>query len=244
MLHVLICNDNPNQGGIIKAALHQISRKLQINVQVEWVRSLEQLDDYLAKYGDLVELMVIESVIQGVDGINIASRLSERMPAAKFLFISQYAEHVFQSFKVKHDGYLLFPIDEKVLEIVLKRIYADLAASKSKYVVLTRSGLISRICLDDIYYLESNLHTVRIHTRQGTQDFHEKLVSIQPMLDYRFLPCHKSFIVNLSFVTAMKTTHFILDTGVVIPISSRRYKESKESYDAYISQFHHELPSK
>ncbi len=129
MLHVLICNDKPNQGGIIKTALHQISRKLQISMRVEWAISLDQLDDYLAQYGDLVELMVLESVIHGVDGITIASRLSERMPAAKFIFISQHAEHVFQSFKVKHDGYLLFPIDEKVLEIDLKRIYSNLAST-------------------------------------------------------------------------------------------------------------------
>ncbi|MCC0650303.1 LytTR family DNA-binding domain-containing protein, partial [Clostridioides sp. ZZV15-6598] len=46
----------------------------------------------------------------------------------------------------------------------------------------------------------------------------------------KFVRCHKSFIVNLSYVENIKPNIAILESGEEVPISRYRYKEVKEKF--------------
>ncbi|WP_353654920.1 LytTR family DNA-binding domain-containing protein [Clostridium sp. CCUG 7971] len=50
----------------------------------------------------------------------------------------------------------------------------------------------------------------------------------------KFVRCHKSFLVNLSYVENIKSNTIVLECGEEIPVSRYRHKEVKEKFLRFI----------
>jgi len=61
--------------------------------------------------------------------------------------------------------------------------------------------------------------------RQSFNDF------IAPLLkDKRFIHTHKSYAINLSYVSTHNTKTFIMKNNLSIPITKNKYSEAKERF--------------
>lgn len=72
---------------------------------------------------------------------------------------------------------------------------------------------------------------MRIHTINKDFDVIYSLEKIEKDLKLdKFVRCHKSFLVNLSYVENIKLNTAILESGEEVPVSRYRYKEVKERF--------------
>lgn len=83
--------------------------------------------------------------------------------------------------------------------------------------------------------MESRLHKLNIITNRITYQCNERLEQIFVRLNKDFLQCHKSYAVNAKYIHSYKRYEIILDTGMVIPISKKRYIEVKDFLDEIFS---------
>nr|WP_272491583.1 LytTR family DNA-binding domain-containing protein [Terrisporobacter petrolearius] len=70
-----------------------------------------------------------------------------------------------------------------------------------------------------------------IHTIN--KDFHVRynLEKVEKDLNLdKFVRCHKSFLVNLTYVENIKSNTAILESGEEVPISRYRYKRLRKSF--------------
>lgn len=60
-------------------------------------------------------------------GLEMAERLAEELPAVKIVFLTSYAEFEYaqQAIRLKAADYLLKPVDERALQVVLARLTAE-----------------------------------------------------------------------------------------------------------------------
>lgn len=237
MLHILICDEDSIQIDKTTACLHEYSKMNNLETQIRTAKSLEEMLFKLNQFGDIIDIIITETLIHGENIIDLIEEINYRLPDIKTIFISKHQHLVFQAYKVRHECYLPTPIDNIMFCHIMKRVISDLEAEQKKYISLSKQGLITRICLDDICYFESNLHSLNIVTKNGKYTFKEKLDSMKSMLDNRFVQCHKSFIVNMSFIVEMKELNFNLLYGDTIPISSRRQKDTKDAFEYFILQY-------
>ena len=74
-----------------------------------------------------------------------------------------------------------------------------------------------------------------IHTINKDFDVRYSLEKIEKDLNLdKFVRCHKSFLINLTYVENIKSNTAILDSGEEIPVSRYRYKEVKEKFLRFI----------
>lgn len=64
-----------------------------------------------------------------------------------------------------------------------------------------------------------------IHCTDGTVTYYEKMEKLEKELQGKdFFRCHKSYLVNLKYVSGYSRQELILDNGEKIVIARRRYE--------------------
>ena len=102
--------------------------------------------------------------------------------------------------------------------------------------VLKQKGAPVSIPLREIAFIESQGHTVNVHTAEEVITAYERLENIMHSLPAGFYRCHKSYIVNMSRIRRFKPTDILLKSGELIPVSRTRYNETKEAYFKFMGQ--------
>ena len=102
---------------------------------------------------------------------------------------------------------------------------------------IIRRGNIICIPYNEILYIESNNSKCTVHrTDEREYVVYKRLGEIEEELsDRRFLRCHQSYIVNMSFIVRADK-EFVLSTGDVILIRQRSLNEIKREYFNYINE--------
>lgn len=101
-----------------------------------------------------------------------------------------------------------------------------------QYYVYQRNGIISKIRLSQMYYIESLRHQIIIHSINGEMVERKPLSQfIKELKSNDFVQIHKSFIVNKNFIKEIKGQEVILKDMTVLPIG-RSYKSTLQNkYD-------------
>lgn len=84
-----------------------------------------------------------------------------------------------------------------------------------------------------IRYVESNARTLTLHLTGGNLRTYGKLSEILRCLPQYFCQCHKSFVVNTRFVSALGSDYVELSTGEHIPVSQKRKQHTREVLHRY-----------
>ena len=89
---------------------------------------------------------------------------------------------------------------------------------------------------DEILYLESQGHTICIHTAVEIISIYRRLDDIVRLLPDNFYRCHKSYLVNLRQIRRIQQPDLLLKSGHKVPVSRSRYAETKEAYLRFVGQ--------
>lgn len=160
------------------------------------------------------------------NGIDIAQELILDNCKTTIIFISSHNNLIHDTLIVnpfyfirkshyKNDMNIFFNLNEKLV-------------MQKKYINLNYNREINRLNCDDIIYIESQVHKLIIHTREQTYYDNRSLKEMTDLLaDCSFTRIHKSYLINMSFLTNYKNTQVILDNYFNLKIG-RSYKEDFE----------------
>jgi DNA-binding LytR/AlgR family response regulator len=90
--------------------------------------------------------------------------------------------------------------------------------------------------LDDILYIESQLHFVVVHTlsdplRSGNHTFYAGISSLENQLSqHGFLRIHKSYLVNMKHIRKFQCKFVLLTDNTQLRVSEKNYSEQKKAY--------------
>lgn len=104
---------------------------------------------------------------------------------------------------------------------------------KSHFAIFTRKG-IEKINFDDILYFESEGRKIHVHTIERKISFNGSIENLRKKLDSRFISCHCSYEVNLTKVKRFAGGCIEVEGGAILPVSQRRFSETKRSYYTYL----------
>ena len=189
----------------------------------------------LLEEGKEFELAFIDISLSDESGTDIANFLAGKLPSIKTVFISGSPEMVSDVFfSVRPFGFIDKPIrSEKLFK------YIDAASSKEtdggKYYACKIRGKDIRIPYSDIIYIESGAKSLIFHKTDsdilkvaGLLEEAEKVLPAE-----LFVRCHKSYIVNLKYVTDYSKMTLSLMDGSKIGVSRSRKEDFEGKYLAY-----------
>ena len=211
---------------------HGLSDNLKIN-------GFQSAADFLNSFETYkFDLIILDIVMKDMNGIDIAKIIREKDKSCNIVFVTSSEDFLIDGYSVFAIGYFIKPINEHENEFnkMFEYIYPKLEKSKELIIRLIRNINLN-VPYDDIYCVDINEnHKLRIITKNQELITTMTYQECQQILlsDKRFLECHYRIIINMDYITSMKSEDFILKNGIKIPISNRRKRESKIKYMDYL----------
>lgn len=134
------------------------------------------------------------------------------------VFVTGYADHVFDGYRVGALGYLLKPVKAEQLEDVLTRGAAALFRREEE-VYLCRSGDVTyRIPRKHIRYFTSDRRQVTCVTPEKSYTFYEKLDQVAEQVGREFVRIHQRYLVRVKAVDRVAGNQVFVGDEV-LPVS-------------------------
>jgi DNA-binding LytR/AlgR family response regulator len=237
-LSILICDYDKHDVRIIEAMtrewLVENDREASVNVFTDPVKFRET---FLS--GTAYDIYLLGVSMHGSSGIEFGRMIHTRYPNAPLIYLTRSKSHALEAFSVNALRYILKPVDYMEFVSALDFAYIVHRAVPRNMVTVRLPGAVTNLSEDDVVYIENNVRSMKYVMKDGEiVNGTRRNISFEnffaPLLSSgKFVQPHKSFIVNLNYISALRTSSIRLSTGVNIPISRRHINEVHEAYEKF-----------
>lgn len=229
-MYIAVCCEQNLKNDILNLVTTYFNNKFH-SFEFSYFKNSKTLLDEIED-GAYFDLIFMDIYLDNVLGIDVAKTLRNIGFDNEIAFLADNADFAVDGYEVGAIGYLLKPFDCSKFEGVLNRIVDryDL----SMYLIKRRKSTY-RVPYDNITYVESNNSKCTLHTVNGEKYLIYKHLSEieEELVDSRFLRCHRSYLVNMNYITAVDK-QFVLKNGEVVLIRQKSLREIKEFYLDYL----------
>jgi len=166
-------------------------------------------------------------------------RLCQTIPNCRIVLLSDSERHAVFGYALRAAGYLTTPLDREEFLAQLISLIREKLRAKEQFLPLKVNGVWSQLSMKHITYVESAGHSLIFHLEdsrrlkvQSCFKDYQNLLDLNP--DY--FRCHKSYVVNMSFVKNWSLTAFTLKNGEEINISRPYRQAARSMYACYVTR--------
>ncbi|RYY21565.1 MAG: response regulator transcription factor [Chitinophagaceae bacterium] len=160
-----------------------------------------QLNAFLRDHRvDLIFLDIEMPVLTGIELL----KAGKNMP--QVILTTAYEHYALQGFDLDVLDYLLKPISfERFLKAVNKSVeyFESRSGIARDYIFIKTDGRFEKIVLNEILYIEALENYIAITTKERKWLTHITLKAVQEQLPAVFFQTHKSWVVNITQITAV-----------------------------------------
>ena len=152
------------------------------------------------------DVVFLDVEMPGLTGLEAAPLVHERSDPPAIVFVTAHAEYAVDAFAVEAFDYLLKPVDPDRLARVVERLRErtmENAAPVEKIPVVAGGGT-ELLDFDQIHYAQADGDYSRIHTYDRAYLCTASLGELADRLPGGFARIHRSYIVNLAKVAAVR----------------------------------------
>ncbi|MCR8746296.1 LytR/AlgR family response regulator transcription factor [Romboutsia lituseburensis] len=234
MIKIAICDDEEIYLNNYYDMMIRIKKIYGYDIDVLKFYSGDELINTLSKKYINVDIIFLDIIMKGMNGIETAKKIRELNITSEIIFLTNSKEYALEGYDVKAFNYIIKNSDnmEDKIKEAIKYSYEKL----EEYFIISNQSGIEKIRLSQIVYIESNKRKIIINTLSGKYETYEKLKDSYQTLKYKgFLKCHRSYIVNQDFIKKIESKDIVTSTGERVPISRSKIEEIKYSFMDYLS---------
>ena len=230
-ISVAICDDEKEILPYLARRIYEVFQKYGISVETTEYTSSDLLWRDLQRKKEYI-IYFLDVDMPQINGVEFAKMILQVQENAMIIFVSTKEEYVFDSFQVHPFSF----IRKSKFEEDLDRTICDLSSmyqetEKEICQIYDELGHSHEIFLKDTIYLEAKDKYVNIVTKEGGFFIRNTLSDMEKMLEeHHFIRIHKSFLVNLRAIYAIKYNKVILDDGQELPLSRSKVAEVKKRF--------------
>lgn len=225
-MRIAIVDDEQIQRDTLKEYIDRFSTESGFKFDLDEFPSGDAL---LANYRLIYDIIFFDIDMPGTNGINTARQVREQDDNVTILFITNMAQYAINAFDVEAADYIIKPVEYYSFAMKFRRaIKRAVRRCRREFTLDTGDG-VRKVDVGSIAYVEAldhflTYHLVKKNAEHTSIQVRGNIGEHEAMLKpYSFCRVHKSYLVNLSCVNAIRTAE--VDTaGIVIPIG-RRYKK-------------------
>ena len=194
----LVVDDNK----MARMALKQLVGQVQnLELTAECSTAMEAYNQIAS---NPVDLLFLDIEMPDMSGIELIKKLGNKKPL--IIFTTAKTDYAVEAFELNVVDYLVKPIKQVRLMQAIERAQEVLESDKEEvkveeqgFVFVKDNGMLKRISIDDILFLEAMGDYVKVHTPQKFHVVHATLKSIEEKLPAtKFLRVHRSYIVAIN----------------------------------------------
>ena len=167
------------------------------------------------------DLLLLDIEMGEMDGVSLAKQVRRTNELMQIVFITGYSDYITEGYEVAALHYLMKPVKEKKLFVVLDRAVERLHKN-TKVLTLETSEEMVRVPLYQVSALEVQRNYVTVHARQD-YTVKKSLSELMEQLDERFFRVGRSAVVNLNDISRVTRSDIYLTDGRSIPLPRGAY---------------------
>ena len=224
-----IVDDNVNDVSRLKSLIEKYPfslHKFSVDIDV-FNRGINFIDPF----NDVYDAVFLDIDMPIMNGLEAADKIREKNSKMEIVFVTNYASLAVNGYGVNALGFVVKPVKEEDVTKVLNKLLLKLLKDENeeKIVVKIKSGY-QTIRVNEIKYIEVNIHDVYYHTSSGTIKTRGVLKEIEKQLNpKKFVKCSNCFLVNLDYIDSIEKDDVKID-GIKLKISRTRKKEFIEAF--------------
>lgn len=232
MLKIAICDDNTIQLDIIQ-------EELKKNIKNEIPYSVDTFDNDKAFNNMLLSgtcpydiiFMDIDLGNSSTSGIDLVHKINFLNPSCQVIYISQYLEYASDVYDTRHTYFMNKERLPELLGKALQTAFHNLSCSDSiSCLYLKTRKKQCKIPLNEILYMERNLRETTVITRTEEYRTSEKIDQLLKRLPSYFVPCHRSFAINLKLVSSIQQYSVSFPNGKTVPVGRTHHSDIKKAF--------------
>ena len=228
---IAVCDDDQAVSKQISLYLKQVETELGKEFNTFYYSSAEDLLRFMPKE---TQIIFLDIQMGRMSGIEAAKVLRKRGCEAAILFITNMTEYALEGYEVHAFAFLCKPVQYAPFRRNLAEIIKRLDTEDEAFIRVSFGTSHQILKLKDLYYVEVLGHETSFVTKQGRKTCKMPLSEIESQtLGKGFFRCHKSYLINLRYITAIEPVSVIMEDSASIPISKYRKKEFLREYSLY-----------
>lgn len=225
MIKIAVVDDEPLFLGAFREILEKEVQKQKLNYSN--IGSFESGTEFL-RHIDEYDVIFLDVEMPGVSGKDVAMQVMENENMPLVIFVTNYDDFVFSSFKYKPFGFIRKRYINNELPDVVKEI-SDYFWKNNCFYTFNYSGKLTSVNQRDIVFFEVYGHEIYINTPYRQYIINEPLSKIEKKVsEKKFVKTHKSYLVNTEYIYSVEKDSVILNSGKSLPLSRHRISEVKE----------------
>lgn len=219
MLRIGICDDLADARLVLRSLLERILENRKVQGQFFEFSSGETLLRWYDHHTGELDIIFLDMELHELDGMETARRLRAADSSLQLVFVTGYAEHVFDGYSVGALGYLLKPPKQEQLDAVLERAQASLYRELDRAYLCRNGDTYYRIPISNILYFASDRRQVQCVTGSRSYIFYAKLDAVAAEVGAEFVRIHQRFLVRAGAVDRIEGNEVVLQNGERLPVS-------------------------
>ncbi len=219
MLRIGICDDLADARLVLRSLLERILENRTMQGQFFEFSSGETLLRWYDHHTGELDIIFLDMELHELDGMETARRLRAADSSLQLVFVTGYAEHVFDGYSVGALGYLLKPPKQEQLDAVLERAQASLYRELDRAYICRSGDTYYRIPISNILYFASDRRQVQCVTGSRSYIFYAKLDAVAAEVGAEFVRVHQRYLVHAGAVDRIEGNEVVLQNGERLPVS-------------------------
>lgn len=171
-----------------------------------------------------IDLLFLDVEMKELNGMETAARIRTFNQEIFIVFVTSYADYVFDGYQVEALDYIIKPAQRHQIENVIERVRTLLVKQYDACFTFKNIDGNYRISNSAIKYFRSEKRKVFVVTEGRTYDFYEQLNQIEEELEDEFVRIHQRYLVNPKYVNRVGTATVVVGNEE-LPLS-RSMKEA------------------
>lgn len=229
-MRIALCDIDSNFLKILKRLIYIYAEHFKLDILVDCYTSGENLLNSGIEYN----LVFLEYKLNGITGLETAKKIRNLNLDITIIFISEYTEFVFESFKVFPYRFLVKPIKQNLLFETLNEYFKKTGNDYPLWIKSANDTVY--LNTKEIYYIEANNKHCLIHLKNEVLYCNRTMAKVFEILPKNhFLKINRAFIINMNFIERYNNQELILLNKKSLRISRNYFKIFKEEYRRFIT---------
>lgn len=204
MLRIGICDDQVEARDALRFQLEKVLWEGREEIVYEFSTG-ENAVGWLKKHSGEIDLLFLDVEMKGISGMEAAEQIRTFDRELCIVFVTGYADYVFDGYKVNALDYVMKPAGTERLGEVLKRVREHIFDRRERTFVFKNPEGSYRLPLESISYFYSDKRKVNVvlagKEERDASSFYGKLDEVEEQLDGMFVRIHQRYLVNPEHVS-------------------------------------------
>lgn len=162
-------------------------------------------DGITAEYKAQFDIIFMDIQMKFVDGMTAAEEIRKMDSEVIIIFITNMSQYAIRGYEVNALDYVLKPVTYFAFSQKLGKAITRMKKRNAAHITVTVKGGIRRLEVADIYYVESQGHTLIYHTKEGEIITGGTMKSAEEeLIRLNFSRGNKCYLINLQHVEGIK----------------------------------------